>query len=485
MIRNLVECIFFDNNSLYLGVFEVARVLCTRPRALKRGHSVNNSPPNSSPFGYRRLFTQTTMLLIRGLSFVKRVQTLCRTISPSTCGSSGYLSENHGYTQPNTPRSLRLMQARHLFTDEVLGIDKLNKLRQSKSNFYGAAGERYINRLKEYLQRGETKSIFAEDLHNLIGLANSEEQYDLLEELALLMKSESHINLAYAGVNIMRLYLCKGQVNRAFRNIKDYEKFGSLFSLMSSYQIVMTMLFREGRYQDLLEVFQISRQRLTLEGDKPPRRLAVIAFAAYAKIGTEEALEEAERLFSEDESNLILKKKVVSFLAYTCYKLGRYTDSLNWLTQVAQSRYVTNREIKALSLAHLKRFEDLDFHLRGTMNNIQPTFTLLTRSTFNEVQSCLGDVEDSNLRESLSDILIQAESDGLINDQSSLEELIFNPIVPRDPNQQQQYQQQKQPPQQARERRRRDTEYQPNRADRTFSADRPRRVFNEEKQTGY
>lgn len=430
---------------------------------------------------------------LRGLTYFSHIQSIVRTPRLSIKYNSILSNHNHAILEPSNSRNSQILQARHLYTNEVLGLEKLDRLRKSKSNFYGNAAERYIKRLNEYIESGEIKAIFSEDLLNVIGLAENEEHYDLVDKLAALMKDENHINLGYTGVTIMRLYLDRNQTDRALRNIKDVDRFGPVFSLLTSYQIVMTLLFRDGRYNDLLDVFKISCERLKFIDDKPARRLAVLTFAAYAKQSTEESLAAAESLFALDPNNMLLRKKVISFLAYICYNLGKYTEALNWLSLVAQNRYVTNREIKTLSLINLNRFEDLDFHLRDTLNNSTPNFSLLTRDSFDKVRACLEKISDDSLRESISDILVQAEKNNLINDQSSIEDLIFNPIKPKmnlhltdELNQTQQWQQQPQMQRQLQHRtqERQVGRLQGSRSNRNFS-NRPRRVFAAEDQMSY
>jgi pentatricopeptide repeat domain-containing protein 2 len=55
------------------------------------------------------------------------------------------------------------------------------------------------------------------------------------------------------------------------------------FAQLGTYQILMDLLFENGRYQDILDVFEIIKQRQHQEA-KYPKNVVVLTFAACYKL---------------------------------------------------------------------------------------------------------------------------------------------------------------------------------------------------------
>lgn len=371
--------------------------------------------------------------LQRNLYSLGRAQAVFRTTQHLAVRNHYIATTSHdNFTlKPNSSKSIgtKHVQIRTIFTDELLGIPKLERLRENKSRLYGESSESYINRLRGYLDTNDAKSIFFEDLLNMVGLAQTEEHFDLIDRLAARLKSDSNSDITYAGVTIMRLYLSQNQVERAYKNIKDAETYGNLFSLLTSYQIVMTALYRTGRYQDVIELYELARDRLDLKAHGPlSRRLSLPVYSSCAKLATPESLAIAERIYHEEGDHQSMKKRVLTILSYLNLRLGNYTEALNWLTQAGSARYVTSREIKTLSLLKLGRYEDLFFHLRDSLSELKDNLSLLTREGYESIEHALNKIKDEQLRQKLEEILVESKANKLVNMETTIEDLIFNPV---------------------------------------------------------
>lgn len=66
-----------------------------------------------------------------------------------------------------------------------------------------------------------------------------------------------------------------------FQLFKDPELEG-FFDQLISYQILVDMLYEQGRYQDVIDVFQIVRSR-QIQGGMYPRHVVLLVFAACYK----------------------------------------------------------------------------------------------------------------------------------------------------------------------------------------------------------
>jgi hypothetical protein len=67
-----------------------------------------------------------------------------------------------------------------------------------------------------------------------------------------------------------------------FQVFKDPE-LEDFFAQLGTYQILMDLLFENGRYQNILDVFEIVKQRQHQEG-KYPKNVVILTFAACYKL---------------------------------------------------------------------------------------------------------------------------------------------------------------------------------------------------------
>jgi pentatricopeptide repeat domain-containing protein 2 len=70
-----------------------------------------------------------------------------------------------------------------------------------------------------------------------------------------------------------------------FQVFKDPE-LEDFFAQLGTYQILMDLLFENGRYQDILDVFEIIKQRQHQEA-KYPKNVVILTFAACFKLVSE------------------------------------------------------------------------------------------------------------------------------------------------------------------------------------------------------
>lgn len=331
-----------------------------------------------------------------------------------------------------------LHSSRSLYTDVALGISKLDKLRESKSQlFAGPTKDRYIERLSDYLKANDAESIYKDDLVNLIGIAADEKDLDLIEQVVIKSCARTTPFMQGWGALVMRLYYKMKQLDRAYENVKDVEKFGNFFNLRSCYKVMMTMLYDAGRYDAVLEIFHLSQERLKPSENRdlgedemggPERDLCTIAFAALARMNNQEALEQAEALYNKLNTNSRgLGLRPASFFAYIACSNDKPKLALNLISNTPNRNYISLRELKIASLIKLGRYEDILLQLREYVSNIKRESNLLLKSTYGIIQKNLDKIEDPAIRQELNDLMIEIKENGHVAE-TTIEELLFKPI---------------------------------------------------------
>lgn len=335
------------------------------------------------------------------------------------------------------PQAKTIISRRSIYTDDALGIKKLDALKVSKADLYQSGKERYIERLAKYVYENETQSIFKDDLINLIALADEEQHLDLVENLAILLqKQQDPAQPDSWGSAVMRLYFKMNQLERALKNIKDFDRFGEFFNQRTSYQILLTMLYNAQRYQDVVDIYEVSRSKLIVKesdkerGIRSSRQLSVVAFAALAKMNTQESLKIAENLYSLDPENPYLRMRVVSLISNLALNQGQPSVALNLIFNSPGKNFVSLRTIKAKALIKLERYEDILFHLRESLADVRRDRQVILKEACDEISANLPNIEDEKVRHDLLSLIAELNQNNLVGD-NSLESIIFKPIEER------------------------------------------------------
>src|SRR5699024_1301621 len=86
------------------------------------------------------------------------------------------------------------------------------------------------------------------------------------------------------GPVLMRMFYVQGKADEALHCFKLPE-FDGFFDQLITYQILMDLLYEKGKFQEMLEAFDIIKSR-QIEGAKYPRNSVVLAMAACYKLVT-------------------------------------------------------------------------------------------------------------------------------------------------------------------------------------------------------
>lgn len=136
---------------------------------------------------------------------------------------------------------------------------------------------------------------------------------------------------------------------------KDMEGF---FDQMMSYQILLDLLYKSGRFADVRTTYDAIKGR-QLEGARYPKHCIVLVFGACFQENTPESFEYSKKLWTElSEVGHIPMRKAATFAAGLALKQKAPHIALEIVSGVPQQNYVSIRNIKIQALIDLNRFDD-------------------------------------------------------------------------------------------------------------------------------
>lgn len=174
------------------------------------------------------------------------------------------------------------------------------------------------------------------------------------------------------GPPIMRLFHVLKDPDSALALFKK-ESLDGFFDQLASYQVLFDLLFESGRYEDVLETFEVIKAR-QVQGGRFPKHAVVLTLASCYKLNTPASFEYATKIFKEaSDSGHIIMRKGIAFFASLALNQGDMHTALEVLNNVKQQNYLTIRTLKALAFAKLKRFDDSLAILKGLAAMDNPT----------------------------------------------------------------------------------------------------------------
>lgn len=295
---------------------------------------------------------------------------------------------------------------------------------QLKVNVYKfAAGENYerFGDTESFIQRIQTKiddpacydQLSADDVVTLLSLCEKEEHLDLLDNLIKIINKRQTGFIMYKwGHGLSRLYFSFNQVDRAYNNLKNVEDFGNIFSGISPYKVIMTLLYNNGRYEQVIELFdQYSHAKL--RGSENYIEPVALALAACNMIGSSSTLNKAIEYLKLPEHKLA----VSIFVGLNAIKADKPEVALDVIS-CARSSF-TSKELRLKALIKLNRHEDAFFILRSWPNGRYR----MHKETYEEISQISESIEDQNFGEMYNDLLLNLKNlNSIRDDEQTLEQ---------------------------------------------------------------
>lgn len=303
--------------------------------------------------------------------------------------------------------------ARTIYTEQDLGLDLFDRMRRKSGPMYE---QRYLERLKTFLDNDQTNSLYLQDLETLIKLAQTDDHLDMIDRLMETFRVHPDVSEEQLGrftPQVYKLYYHLGRTDRALKNLMDTERFGPSYQQPFPYKCVMTMLYNDQRYEEIIKLYEVSREKLNI--DYSGRALSTLALAAYAKINTLEAFEEARKLAEQSRSISLQQKNILSYLAlnndHPVYALNQ---------QFMSPKYLVPFSIRIMAMLRLRRYDDV----RSDISLVEGKH-ILCRDVYHEIERCIDSIDEAHLKEDQRDLLRSITDQGLVSEHS-LESAVFS-----------------------------------------------------------
>jgi len=280
---------------------------------------------------------------------------------------------NVGLANNTLLRSSFLNCCRTLYSDQSLGLQGYENARLNFRNQFLNVENTFRSKMEEVCNT-DSSMIFTEDLKSMLHLAQKKsEDIELLIKMLTKFNNQSkemRFGTFIFGPVVMRTFYYLDEPELAFTAFKD-PKFENFFDQLISYQILLSLLYKHGKYAEMRDVYDIVKTKYMESGY--PRNSFILAMAACYKENTPETLEYALKNWREiQEKGHIIMRRATTFLAALAIKQNSPHIAVEILTSVKEARYIHIRCLKVLAYTELKRFTEIVPILRASLEYDRP-----------------------------------------------------------------------------------------------------------------
>ncbi|VVC32605.1 Tetratricopeptide-like helical domain [Cinara cedri] len=332
---------------------------------------------------------------------------------------------------------LNVICKRHLYEPAAIGLDKYEFFRNKLTNqFSEADSQTFRERMDTFADPDSTSLIFTEDLKQIIHMIGNTEADLTLVEKMMKKYNKQNKGLRFGnftfGPVVMRMYYHLNKPDIALKVYNDPEMDG-FFDQLSSYQVLMDLLFVNGMFDQILDVYK-SIQEKQLQIAKFPKGVMMLVFAACYKLNTSESFQYACKLWKEQQEaghNPI--RKTITFFAANAINQNSPHIAIEVITSVRNQSYVTLRNLKVMALCDLGRIVDALPLLRSILSSDIPmsSGTIVKqnycRDVINLVQSAAEKLNDKEILLELERIISQLEELNLVTE-TTLDNLLCSQV---------------------------------------------------------
>ncbi|XP_071117021.1 pentatricopeptide repeat-containing protein 2, mitochondrial-like [Haliotis cracherodii] len=317
-------------------------------------------------------------------------------------------------------RPVSVSGQRFLLNGDILGLDNLRRVRVLTQDRLGTLKGSFMERMQNLTAR-EGQTIFTEDLKTTVAVTETDED---LETLVAMLKrfcadraqdTEDSPRPYCFGPPVLRLLHIRNEVDKAVELFQD-ESLRSLFDNISSYMLIMDMLYKKGRYPEVVEYY---KQLKEFGGDdfRYPINCMTLLFASLYKINTEESLTLSLKYLRDIQAARFRPSgRSLSFIAALAVNQGKPATGLEVCTSAPNHRIVGVVNIKMICYAQLDRVEEIVPWFRYLLKDERANLTWKNRifsETISAVEEALarGSVE---LKQHILPLIDSLRADGFI-----------------------------------------------------------------------
>lgn len=316
---------------------------------------------------------------------------------------------------------------RTLYSSSALKIvDFLNQRTKLQASF-GDTDVTFKKQMTHIVNGPATRDnmVLTIDVKKLVHLAeNTSEDISLTIKILRKFSAQTHsLNLCPSyGPVVMHLFHHFKLDEEALQCFNDPGLKG-FFTQYNAQIVLLDLLYRRNRYQELLDTFEIIKAQTNAKKQILSRHLINLAFAAAYKLNTPEAFKYSLNLLNElHGKQAILDMRTYTFLAGLALAQNYPHIALDTLAHVKnQQNYVTVRNMKALALLRMRRYEDAIELFRSALENSESTlekremFTQEVMDTIRTVEQGSGSKENVVRFQRIEKFL---EDNGQLSDES-------------------------------------------------------------------
>ncbi|XP_077293897.1 pentatricopeptide repeat-containing protein 2, mitochondrial-like isoform X2 [Arctopsyche grandis] len=227
--------------------------------------------------------------------------------------------------------------------------------------------------MKEFVNNDSTAMVFTDDLKNMVHLCEAED-VDLIGNMIKMFNEqnkEARFGNFVFGPVVMRMYHHFDNPDAALKIFED-SKACDFFDQLATYQILMDLLYKHGKYDQVRSVFDVLTEK-QIRMVKYPKNAVILVMAACYKQNTKDSFEYASKLWSNllSVGHNILRKSVSLFAGLALNQSAPHI-TLEALSTLSSQKYISVFNLKAAALADLNRLEDIIPILRSTLDADRP-----------------------------------------------------------------------------------------------------------------
>ncbi|XP_063700900.1 pentatricopeptide repeat-containing protein 2, mitochondrial-like [Culicoides brevitarsis] len=276
--------------------------------------------------------------------------------------------------------NLSLNSVRTLYSAEALGINSYEAGRSRTQSSFVSSADRFKEKMSEFCSDDSKNMVFSDDLKNMVHLAEKQDIPLVVKMLQKFVSQNSNLRFGnyVFGPVIMRMFYFFDDPDTALQVFRDPNCEG-LFNQWSSYQILCDLLYKKGRYQDVLDVYDIVKKN-TVDASFPKHTIILVLGSCY-KLNTPESYKYALELMRDMNSKgHIPMRRSVTFAAGLALAQNEPQVALEMLLGTKQQNYITVRNMKVVAMLDLGRVEDVIPILRSILE--APVGASMHKQTF-------------------------------------------------------------------------------------------------------
>ncbi|XP_043200268.1 pentatricopeptide repeat-containing protein 2, mitochondrial-like [Amphibalanus amphitrite] len=325
---------------------------------------------------------------------------------------------------------------RTLYGSARLGVDSYVQKREKLALQMANSKEEFYSRMTGFAE-GREALVTAGDLNQMLHLAIADEQdQSLLQRMLTRYHSESsglRFNKFVFGPVVMRMYWHLGLADRALQAFNDPALTG-FFDQLSSFVLLQDLLYRQGRYQEVLDTMEQVMQR-QVQGARHPIDCIVLTLAACYQMNSAASYEYSRSLLARLHAvGHVVSRRAVSLAAALALRRGEPQEALAMLQPRTDTDRAIPRDLLAMSLAELGRPSPAVDTLQGPLLLDLPQHvreaTSVTQDAMDSVEAAVQKKSDAEITSKWKKVKQGLESYGLVKG-LSLQEVLTKEITYR------------------------------------------------------